>query len=78
LKGDTAFKAWGSPAGMMIVWPVFTVCGFPEIRISTSPSITCTMASKGAVCSLNPCPWSKAMVPVFLSMMVLLTTASFW
>ncbi len=35
------------------------------------------MASKGAVCSLNPCPSSKAKrvtVPVFLSIRVRLTT----
>lgn len=41
----TARTAWGSLAGMIIPSPLFTIKGLPEIRISASPSNTCTRAS---------------------------------
>jgi hypothetical protein len=55
-----AFKAWGWLAGIIIISPRFRRWKTPEIETSTSPSKTCTRASKGAICSLRPCPPSKA------------------
>ena len=38
---------------MMTASPVFSRSGSPPIRISASPSNTCTRASNGAVCSVD-------------------------
>ncbi len=70
-------SAWGLFAGIMVVSPCFNVIGLPAIVTSAVPSKMITIASKGAVCSLKPCLWSKAKsvtVPTFLSINVRLTT----
>ena len=56
----TAWSAWGSFAGIIIISPFLTVFLTPEIVISASPSIIWTIASKGAECSDKPWPWSNA------------------
>jgi hypothetical protein len=48
LNSVTAFRAWGSWAGMTITSPAFTRNGCPEMVICTSPSKTYTNASNGA------------------------------
>src|SRR5665811_956970 len=73
----TALTACGTFAGIIINSPSFKLCSSPPIMKLPSPSITCTIASKGAECSLNPCPESKAnkvIVPAGFCFKVLLTT----
>src|ERR1035437_986388 len=76
-----ALSAWGWPAGMRIISPPNTRCGWPEMMISASPSTTCTRASNGAVCSLKPWPSSNAnrvTLPVGFLTISRLTTAPSW
>ncbi len=51
-----AFNACGWPAGIRINSLARTRWCLPAMVISASPSSTCTNASNGAVCSLNPLP----------------------
>lgn len=80
LKRFVAWSAWLTLAGMMTDRPALRRRGWPPILISASPSNICTKASKGAVCSLSPCPWSKekrVMLPTsFLSTCLLMIPPS--
>ena len=60
LNRSTAMTAWGTSAGMRRTSPAFMAWAFPPRTTEARPSSTCTRASKGAVCSLNPWPASKA------------------
>ena len=59
LNFSTATRACGALAGNTILSPAFTVNRVPFRVISATPSNTCTSASNGARCSLNPSPLSK-------------------
>ena len=76
-----ALRACGIPAGRSTVCPACVRTWLPPTVMSTSPSRTCTMTSKGAVCSDRACPTSKAntvtLPPLFLTS-VRLTTAPSW
>ncbi len=79
LNFSTACKEWGLFAGIIIKSPDVKRFGLPEIRISASPSMIFTRASKGAVCSLKPWPLSKAKIvtePTSFLIISLLTTSS--
>src|SRR5208337_4194158 len=81
LKRVSAFNACGWLAGMSTALPAFVTNGLPETVISASPSSTCAKASNGAVCSLKPCPSSKAnsvIVAAGRFMSVRMTTAPSW
>ncbi|OGR66459.1 MAG: hypothetical protein A2X30_04715 [Elusimicrobia bacterium GWB2_63_16] len=63
---------------MMMNSSAFTFTDFRPILISASPSSISAIASKGAVCSLKPCPLSnekRVTVPTGFRMIVRLTTA---
>ena len=57
---STAFRAWGTFAGIRIISSLPRRCGTPPTVISATPSNTWTRASNGAVCSLRPWALSKA------------------
>ncbi len=76
LNLSLAKTACGMFAGMMMVSPSPMLKASPAIVIVAYPSTSCTMASKGAVCSLSCRPLSKAnrlMFPVGFSNTRLLT-----
>ncbi len=79
LNRSGASNAWGTLAGMMMQSPACKSYGFPPSVTFPCPSMTSITASKGAACSLNFCPVSKAKsvnVPACLSRMILLTMES--
>ena len=82
LKGLSALSACGWWAGMRIISPAATRWGWPAIITSASPSSRCASASNGAVCSLKPCPSSKAKTvtvpPGFFTISRLTTVPSWW
>ena len=65
LNLSTAVRACGAFAGNTILSPAFTVNRVPFTVIFTTPSNTCTSASNGARCSLNPSPLSKENKVIF-------------
>lgn len=67
MNGVVAFTACGMPAGRSTVWPVLAGTFLPPMISSTSPPRTCTMASKGAVCTV--CPMAASVRRVMSSLL---------
>jgi hypothetical protein len=65
LKRVVALTACGLPAGNKTILPDLNAMGFPATVTSDSPSMSCTKASNGDVCSLNTCPSSNAKTVMF-------------
>ena len=65
LKRVVALTAWGFSAANKTISPAVSAIGLPATVISASPSIACTSAANGEVCSVNACPASNAKIVTF-------------
>lgn len=79
LNRTWAFMLLEECAGMIMSCPVSSSVACPSMTTSAVPSITCIRRSKGDIFVASFCPVSKEerlTVPVFFSMMDLMTTES--